>query len=239
MNSLILESQGQPPPSCEDAAMPLLKICGLRHGDQAAAVAGLGADAIGVIGVPGSSRWVPAAERAALFAAASGIRPGCFGVLVVADPGDDELATLGSGGGHQVLQLHGQETVERCAELRRRLDVGIWKALRICRPDDLAQAARYSDAVDGLLLDGWHPDQLGGTGRSIPLEWLQGFSPALPWWLAGGLNAARLPSVLAAVAPTGLDLSSGVEDAPGEKNLRKVAELIALLRGPDAAAGPN
>lgn len=217
--------------------MPLVKICGLRHPDQAAAVAGLGADAIGVIGVPASPRWVPAEQRPALFAAAAVGRPGCFGVLVVADPEDGQLETLGSRGGHEVLQLHGQESPERCAQLRGRLDVKLWKALRISQPGDLALAAAYAPVVDALLLDCWDPQQLGGTGRSIPLGWLGGFSPGLPWWLAGGLNPANLRVVLGAVAPTGLDLSSGVELAPGEKNLDKVAELFAILRDPDQAGG--
>jgi phosphoribosylanthranilate isomerase len=93
--------------------------------------------------------------------------------------------------------------------------------------------------VDALLLDCWDPQQLGGTGRSIPLGWLRDFSPALPWWLAGGLNAANVRPVLAAVSPTGLDLSSGVEVAPGEKNLNKVAELFALLREADQDGAPR
>ncbi|MEB3362638.1 MAG: phosphoribosylanthranilate isomerase [Synechococcaceae cyanobacterium] len=218
--------------------MPLVKICGLRHPDQAAAVASLGADAIGVIGVSASPRWVPAERRAALFAAAAGGKPDCFGVLVVADPADADLKTLDSRGGHQVLQLHGQESAQRCAQLRQQLDVKLWKALRISKPGDLALAAAYEGVVDALLLDCWDPQQLGGTGRSIPLGWLHGFSPALPWWLAGGLHAGNLTSVLDAVSPTGLDLSSGVEDAPGEKNLVKVAELFALLREHVAPVGP-
>ena len=239
MSLSILESHGLQPSEREDAAMPLVKICGLRHRDQAAAVAALGADAIGVIGVPASPRWVPAEKRAALFSAAALGRPGCFGVLVVADPEDAELEALDSRSGHQVLQLHGQESAERCAQLQRRLDVKLWKALRISKPGDLALAAAYEPVVDALLLDCWDPQQLGGTGRSIPLAWLRDFSPTLPWWLAGGLNSANLGAVLGAVSPTGLDLSSGVEVSPGEKNLDKVAELFAILRNADQAAGPQ
>lgn len=217
--------------------MPLVKICGLRHPDQAAAVASLGADAIGVIGVSTSPRWVPTERRAAVFAAAAGGRPGCLGVLVVADPADAELKTLDAHAGHQVLQLHGQESVQRCAQLRQQLDVKLWKALRISKPGDLALAAAYAGVVDALLLDCWDPQQLGGTGKSIPLGWLRDFSPAMPWWLAGGLHAGNLTAVLDAVSPTGLDLSSGVEDGPGEKNLAKVAELFALLRERDRPMG--
>ncbi|MEB3199387.1 MAG: phosphoribosylanthranilate isomerase [Synechococcaceae cyanobacterium] len=210
-------------------ARPSVKICGLTREDQAGAVARLGADAIGVIGVPGSPRWVAPDGRARLFAAAAAARPDCFGVLVVADPEDGELAWLGAAGGHRVLQLHGQESPERCAELRRRLDVGLWKALRIRSPQDLERVKAYSDVVDGLLLDAWVPGQLGGSGQAIPLPWLRAFRPALPWWLAGGLTPERLPAVLTAVQPDGLDLSSGVEEAPGLKNLERVAQLFAQL----------
>lgn len=209
---------------------PLLKICGLTQPAQAAAIAGLGVDAIGVIGVPGSPRHLAAAERPALFAAAAAADPRCVGVLVVADPHDAELAELGSKGGHRVLQLHGGESPQRCAVLRRRLDVQLWKALRVRCAADLAQADRYAEVVDALLLDAWVPDQLGGTGQAIPLEWLQGFRSPLPWWLAGGLSAERVEPVLTALQPTGLDVSSGVEQAPGVKDLNRVAALLAAMR---------
>lgn len=210
--------------------MPLLKICGLRHPDQAAAVAGLGADAIGVIAVPGSARHLQADARPALFAAVRHAHPSCRRVLVVVDPPEQRLAELQPEAGHDVLQLHGSESPERCAELRHRLGLEVWKALRIRCPADLEAVAAYAPAVDALLLDAWVPDQQGGSGQRIPLEWLVGFAPPLPWWLAGGLSAERLPEVLSCVQPDGLDLSSGVEDRPGEKNLERVAELIGVLR---------
>ncbi|MFM7312065.1 MAG: phosphoribosylanthranilate isomerase, partial [Cyanobium sp.] len=198
--------------------------------DQAAAVACLGVDAIGVIGVPGSPRWLEPALRPALFTAVRAARPGCLGVLVVADPTDDQLADLGRAGGHQVLQLHGGESPDRCRQLRQALDgqMGLWKALRIRSRDDLARAAAYGSVVDALLLDAWVPDQLGGTGHRIPIEWLQGFQPRLPWWLAGGITPERLPQALQALAaspPVGVDASSGVERAPGDKDLSRVEQL--------------
>ncbi len=208
---------------------PLLKICGLTQPAQAAAIAALGVDAIGVIAVPGSPRHRAAAERPALFGAATAANPRCVGVLVVADPGDAELAELGSQGGHRVLQLHGHESRERCAELRQQLDVQLWKALRVRTADDLQRAARYADVVDALLLDAWAPDQLGGTGQAIPLPWLRDFRSPLPWWLAGGLGPERVEPVLAALRPTGLDASSGVEQAPGVKDLDRVKALIEAV----------
>lgn len=209
---------------------PLLKICGLTRPDQAAAVAWLGCDAIGVIGVAGSPRHLEPERRPALFAAARAVNPACQGVLVVADPVDAMLPLLDAAGGHQVLQLHGSESPERCAELRQRLDVVLWKALRIRSPQDLQRALAYAAVVDALLLDAYVPDQLGGTGQSIPLDWLSDFASPLPWWLAGGLCAERVGPVLAAVQPTGLDASSAVERSPGDKDLAKVQALVEAVR---------
>jgi len=210
---------------------PLLKICGLRQPQQAAAVASLGVDAIGVIAVPASPRWVPPAERPALFGRIAATAAGCRRVLVVADPGDGDLAELVSDRGHTVLQLHGAETPQRCGELRQRIaGVELWKALRIRRRADLEQAAAYAPLVDGLLLDAWVPDQLGGTGQALPIDWLSGFQPPLPWWLAGGIRADRIAALRQRLRPTGLDASSGVERAPADKDLAAVEALVAAVR---------
>lgn len=211
-------------------SIPRLKICGLCDPAQAAAVAALGVDAVGVIGVSGSPRFLPARQRQALFAAVTRASPACLGVLVVADPSDAELSELAVEQGHQVVQLHGGESVERCAELRAQLDATIWKALRIRSPQDLDRASAFAGVVDALLLDAWVPGQLGGTGHAIPSEWLHDFSPPLPWWLAGGITPERVPSLLSELHPDGLDASSGVEDAPGQKNLERVAALLAMVR---------
>lgn len=211
---------------------PALKICGLRQIPQALAIAALGVDAVGVIGVPGSPRHLAPRARRALFSSLAADHPACLRVLVVADPGDGDLALLEPEQGHRVLQLHGRETPERCAELRSRLGLTVWKALRIRTPDDLEQAGRYAGAVDALLLDAWVADQLGGTGQRLPLAWLRDFAPALPWWLAGGITPERVPEILTGLPstpPIGLDVSSGVEDAPGLKNLDRVVELLEAM----------
>ena len=213
---------------------PLLKICGLTQPGQAQAIAALGVDALGVIAVPGSPRWLAPPLRPAVFAAACAANPNCQGVLVVADPADAELAELRLAGGHRVVQLHGAETPERCAALRQQLDGALWKALRIRSPQDLQRAQAYAGVVDALLLDAYVPDQLGGTGQAIPLEWLTSVELPIPWWLAGGLNAQRVTPVLQALGPTGLptglDASSGVERSPGDKDLTKVAALVDAVR---------
>lgn len=217
---------------------PWLKICGLRRPDQACAIAALGADAIGVIGVRSSPRYLDPAARTALFEALAGDFPGCRRVLVVADPDPSDAAELGSAGGHDVLQLHGSESPQRCAELRSSLGLEIWKALRIRSQADLARAADYIGSVDALLLDAWTPDQLGGTGRRLPLEWLAGFSPAVPWWLAGGVTPEGVAEILERLQPDGLDVSSGVEVAPGVKDLKRVRDLALSLGLSGSATTP-
>lgn len=210
-----------------------LKICGLRDPQQAWKIAAAGVQAIGVVAVSGSPRFLPVEQRPALFAAVQRGQPGCLGVLVVADPADPDLPDLHPGKGHHVVQLHGGESPQRCRDLREHLgeEVTVWKALRIRSRDDLALWEAYADVVDALLLDAWVPDQLGGTGRSIPLDWLEGFAPSLPWWLAGGIHPDNVAAVLERVTPDGLDASSGVEDRPGVKNLERVNHLIHTLKG--------
>ena len=209
--------------------LPLLKICGLRQPDQAAAIAGMGVAAIGVIAVASSPRFVPPERRAELFLAAKTARPSCLGVLVVADPQAADLDWLGRGQGHDILQLHGQESAERCQELRQSLGVKVWKALRLRDRTDLNRAALYAPHVDGLLLDAWVADQLGGTGQRLPLEWLQGFKSEVPWWLAGGIASKALPEILSRVRPDGLDVSSAVEKSPGDKDIEGVAKLVQAV----------
>jgi len=192
----------------------------------------LGVDAIGVIAVPSSPRFVPAAQRPELFTAMAAGAADCFGVLVVADPSDDQLEELGPCRGHAVLQLHGSETVERCRELAQRLGgVRLWKALRVRSPEDLETATAYAGVVEALLLDAWQPGQLGGTGHRIPTAWLEGFRPAFPWWLAGGVGPETVAELLDRLQPDGLDASSALEDRPGVKNLVRVAALLAAMRG--------
>lgn len=212
---------------------PLLKICGLRDAIQAAAVARLGADAVGVIGVRRSPRWLEVSARPELCAAVAEARPECLRVLVVADPDDADLVVLEGGTrGFDVLQLHGSESVARCLQLRRQLPASlrIWKALRLRAPADLAAAEQYGAVVDALLLDAWVEGQLGGTGQALPLEWLRTFRPEQPWWLAGGITPERLERGLDGLRPDGLDASSGVEVAPGVKNLDRVERLVRAVQ---------
>jgi len=221
-------------------AVPLLKICGVTQPEQASAIASLGVDAVGVIGVAASPRFVPSERRSDLFRAIAGSRPSCRSVLVVADPGEEELAAIMAGRRPRVLQLHGHESPRRCREIGRRFEGEVWKALRIRSAGDLGGLEPWAEVADALLLDAWEPGRLGGTGRRIPIEWLADLQCTCPWWLAGGLTPETVPPLLAGLRPDGLDVSSGVERAPGVKDLEKVERLLQAVRwrGEPPAASP-
>jgi len=209
-----------------------VKICGLTSPEQAKAVAALGAQAIGVIGVEASPRFVAEAQRRQLFTDLEINHPDVERVWVVADLRDDQLeAALGGTGCPSVVQLHGDESPQRCRDLRQRFPhTRWWKALRVKTPNDLDTLQGYDGSVDALLLDAWSADQLGGTGHRLDLSWLhaleQQLPRAMPWWLAGGISGEWVPELLAEVKPFGLDASSRLEVAPGVKDLAKVKELM-------------
>lgn len=235
---LILETAFLRPTSTamSDSAIAV-KICGLTSTEQAEAVAAMGAQAIGVIGVEASPRFVAEPSRRALFAHLQEHHPQVDRVWVVADLSDPQLEDAISGRGcPSVVQLHGDESGQRCAELRQKYPhTKWWKALRVRTPGDLETLQSYDNCVDALLLDAWSPDQLGGTGHRLDLRWLEQLEHQLPegmpWWLAGGISAEWVPDLLSQIKPHGLDASSRLEIKPGLKDLAKVADLLRAVKG--------
>ena len=211
---------------------PDLKICGITDPEQAQAIAQMGVQAIGVIGVPGTPRYVEPPQRRALFQLLEEQHPELHRVWVVANTDDAALEEALNGAGQpSVVQLHGSESDQRCQHLKECYPrQQWWKALRVREPDDLKQLEQYAPHVDALLLDAWSADQLGGTGHRIPLDWLAETELSVPWWLAGGVSAEWVPELLSRVTPQGLDASSRLEERPGWKNLDKVQALVEALR---------
>ena len=211
---------------------PELKICGITDIEQAIAIARLGVQAIGVIGVPNTPRYVEPHQRRSLFNVLEEQHPQLNRVWVVANPEDANLEEALNGAGQpSVVQLHGTESIERCQALKQRYPrQQWWKALRVREPDDLHQLQQYAPWVDALLLDAWAADQLGGTGHRLPLDWLSDTELAVPWWLAGGVSAEWVPELLSRVTPQGLDASSRLEERPGWKNLDKVQALVEAVQ---------
>lgn len=211
-----------------------VKICGITQVDQGRAIAHLGATALGFICVAGTPRYAaPQQIRAIVDQLPQDLTTGQMidRVGVFLDASLLEICQTVAIAGLNSVQLHGSESPEFCQKLRVALpEVEIIKALRIKVPEALSQADLYQNWVDALLLDAYHPTLLGGTGETLDWSTLRSFRPICPWLLAGGLNSENVLEALKAATPDGIDLSSGVENAPGDKNLEQVAKLFDQLR---------
>ena len=127
------------------------------------------------------------------------------------------------------IQLHGAESPQFCTQLRQALpQTELIKAFRIKDRQSLEDTVAYTD-INTLLLDAYDPQMLGGTGKTINWQDLQQFRPHKPWLLAGGLNPENISDALTYLQPDGIDLSSGVERSPGDKDLDAVARLFVAL----------
>lgn len=201
--------------------MVRVKICGLTSPQQARACVELGADAIGINFHAGSPRCVDLATGKAI-AEAVGEDAITVGVFVDADAA--ELERVKQATGIRCLQLHGDEP----PELLARFLPHAYKALRVSGPGTIATAARYGG--EHVLLDAYVPGEAGGTGRTF--EW--GLATELARQrhvtLAGGLSADNVAQAVAEVAPFCVDVASGVERAPGDKDLGAVERFIAAAR---------
>lgn len=204
-----------------------VKICGITQPEQSIAIATLGATALGFICVSTSPRYVTAAQ---IRAAVAQLPKNIDKIGVFANSDISEIAQTVTDSGLTGVQLHGDESPEFCSQISQALpNVEIIKALRIRSVEHLDKAANYAQCVDTLLLDAYHPQQLGGTGQTLDWQMLQQFNPGCPWFLAGGLTPDNIVTALSQVKPNGIDLSSGVEIKPGDKDLDKVALLFEKL----------
>ncbi|MEH2150997.1 phosphoribosylanthranilate isomerase [Nostoc sp.] len=205
-----------------------VKICGITQPQQSIAIASLGATALGFICVPTSPRYVTTSQ---IRAAVAELPDNIDTIGVFANATIPEIYQIVVDSGLTGVQLHGDESLNFCDQIRQVLpNVEIIKALRIRNLEHLDTAVDYTKYVDTLLLDAYHPQQLGGTGKTLDWTMLEQFSPTCPWFLAGGLTADNIVEALNQVNPSGIDLSSGVERTPGDKDLDKVALLFNSLK---------
>jgi len=212
-----------------------VKICGITQVEQGVAIAQAGAAALGYICVAQSPRYITPENIAAITSAVNDKHPQVQHFGVFANEGVAKMVAIARSTNLTTLQLHGDETPALCQLLRDALEISelssvqLVKALRIRDASDLEEACRYTPHVDMLLLDAYRPGQLGGTGKTLDWQALQSFSPSCPWFLAGGLNPDNVLSALSQLLPSGIDLSSGVERSPGDKDMEKVRSLFAKV----------
>lgn len=205
-----------------------VKICGLTDLAQARIIANLGATDLGFICVSSSPRYItPLKIQAIVKQLPANVKK--IGVFANATP--QEIMEVVSIAHLTGVQLHGEESRQFCQDLRILCpQVELIKAIRLKDAQTLAKVTLYQDYVDVLLLDAYHPQMLGGTGKTINWDLLADFLPNVPWLLAGGVTPDNVLEAIEKVKPSGIDLSSGVERSPGDKDLDLVARLFGNLK---------
>lgn len=219
--------------------VPMVKICGLTTPQTLRAAVDAGADFVGLVAYPPSPRAV-SPQRAAAVLEDAGMateRPVRV-VAVTVDPDDALLKGIAEWFAPDFIQLHGSETPERADQVRAITGAGIIKSIPVSGPADLDAADAWSEAADHLLFDARTPEGSslpGGMGLSFDWSMMQGRTFARPWFLAGGLSAGNVAQALAASGAPMLDVSSGVESAPGVKEPALIAAFVQAVR----AASPR
>lgn len=207
-----------------------VKICGLNSPEAVRAAAT--ADYAGFVFYARSPRNVSPAQAAALAAELPGqVRR----VALLVDADDAFLRAMLDTFRPDLLQLHGNETPERVAAIKRSFGIPVMKAIAIRQAEDVAKAAAYTKTADRLLFDAKPPERADALpgGNAISFDWtlLAGQTFALPTMLSGGLTAANVAEAARISGVGAVDVSSGVEDAPGKKNPMKIKDFIRAARG--------
>ena len=210
---------------------PAVKICGLRRRQDAEHAALAGADFLGVVLVPGTPRALSAEEARDVVA---GLAPPV--VTVIADLPLHRAQKEAEIVGAAVIQLHGEEPPGYALDLKGLGAWKLWKAIRVKEVNDVLRGLEaYVDVVDGLLLDGWHPRQTGGSGTSFSWEEVGKIRGRFPEGVrliaAGGLRPENVGEAVRRLRPHVVDVSSGVEAVPGIKSPEKVQAFIRNVRG--------
>ncbi|MFQ6554165.1 phosphoribosylanthranilate isomerase [Aestuariibius insulae] len=215
----------------DPAQSPLrIKICGLSTAETIAASVEAGASYIGFVFFERSPRNVTPKRAAELSA---DVPPGVAKVGLIVDPSDDTLDAILSNVSLDMIQLHGSESPDRVLEVKTRTGLPAMKAVGISSAEDLSRLPPYEQVADQILVDTKAPkgsDLPGGNGLSFDWSLISGRRWPIPWMLAGGLT---VDTVAAAIQQTGarqLDLSSGVERAPGVKDPEKIRAFITAAQ---------
>ncbi len=206
------------------------KICGLRTPEAVEAAVAGGAAMCGFAFFPPSPRSLDAGAAAALTAL---VPESVIPVAFVVDADDALLADIAANAGVRMLQLHGRESVERVVEIREKFGLPVMNVLPVASAEDVAAARAYESHVDRLMFDAKPPKDAtrpGGNALAFDWELLQGETWTVPWTLAGGLTAENVAEAVRVSGAATVDVSSGVEDAPGVKNTAKIRAFLDVVK---------
>ncbi|HKQ10802.1 MAG TPA: phosphoribosylanthranilate isomerase [Rhizomicrobium sp.] len=209
-----------------------VKICGITSSGAIDAAAGAGAVYGGLVFHPHSPRHVTFEQAQAL---ADHMRGRLKIVALIADMDDAGIESLLKTVRPDFLQLHGSESVKRTAEIRARFGLPVIKALPVAEPSDLAAVADYEKAADMLMFDARPPKAaLRGGGHGAAFDWkiLEGRSFTKPWFLAGGLTPENVARAVSLSGAKQVDVSSGVESAPGVKDAARIRAFLNATKFP-------
>ena len=211
----------------------LIKICGLNSPESLEVALEAGADLVGFVFFPPSPRHLDGATACALGQLVKGR---ARKVALVVDPDDVLLATVIEVLQPDMLQLHGREAPERVAAVKQRFGLPVMKAIHVESSADLLMVPAYAEVADRLLFDARPPRDAtrpGGLGNPFDWKLLQNLEPGVPFLLSGGLDAGNVAEALAITRASGVDVSSGVESAPGQKDPDKIRAFIRSVRQAD------
>jgi phosphoribosylanthranilate isomerase len=206
-----------------------VKICGLSEERGLTAALDAGAAYVGFVFYRRSPRFVDA-DTAALLVAEVPRDVTAVGLFV--DPADSDLDTILARVPLGMVQLHGKETPERVAEIKKRTGLAVMKAIGVATAADVVRAAAYDAVADMLLLDAKAPAGASRPGgNAVPFEWglARTYTGRLPWMLAGGLVSKNIAQAIAQAGAGIVDVSSGVETRPGVKSPAKIRAFLAAV----------
>lgn len=204
-----------------------IKICGLKTRETLDACVAAGATHVGLNLYGPSPRYVPLTQARALRDA---LPPTVKSVLLLVSMDAKQAAEAIAAVQPDVVQFHGAETAEGCAFFRENLPIEVWKAVGVKDAASLQKSQRFAGAVDRILYDAPAGKLPGGNGLALDWSLLANFKHTVPWGLAGGLNADNVSEAIRQTKAPLVDTSSGVESAPGVKDIAKIHAFCAAVR---------
>ena len=209
----------------------LAKICGITDESAMRAAVINGANFVGLVFYPPSPRSLDAMSASRLV---SLVPPSITKVGLFVNPINNQLNSVLNDVSLDLIQLHGEETPERCNEIRKIFGLPVMKVIKVSNIYDIEGVSDYYEAVDWLMFDAKAPDSMDNAlpgGNALKFDWnlLAGRKWSLPWMLAGGLNAENVGTAVAESGAMIVDVSSGVESSPGEKDPLEIERFMQAV----------